>query len=146
MPGGYKAIKPDDGTQFSKDYQPENRGRKPKIFSEIFAEFKKSGYEKATDEHIRDTYQQLLALPLSEVIAIAGNPKDENGYPSVMRLMARAMLDTKKSSEVIEKMLNRANGMPKSSIDMNLSGSVSVEGVDAPDPKAIEKAIKALRG
>ena len=146
MPGGDKAIRPEDGKQFSSEYQPANKGRKPKVFTEIFREFKAQGYEQATEEHIRTSYQQLLALPLQEIIRIAGTPKEDNGYPSVMRLMARSLLDPKKSAEVIEKMLDRANGRPKSSVDMNLSGSVSIDGVDAPDPKAIEKAIKALRG
>ena len=146
MPGGNRKIKPEDGKQFSSEYQPENRGRKPRIFTEIFKAFKDEGYEEATQEHIIQTYQQMLALPLSRIIDIAGSPKDDNGYPSVMRLMARSLLDTKKSAEVIEKMLNRAHGTPRSSVDMNFGGSIIVESaIGSPDPKAIKRALEVLR-
>ena len=146
MPGGRNNIKPEDGKQFSSEYQPENRGRKPLIFTEIFQAFKEEGYEEATQEHIIRTYQQMLALPLSKIIEIAGSPKDDNGFPSVMRLMARSLLDTKKSSEVIEKMLNRAHGTPRSSVDMNFGGAISIDSnIGMPDAKAIKQALEALR-
>lgn len=122
MPGGDKNIGPQDGKRFSSEYQPLNRGQKPKVFSEISKEYKSRGIEKATPDAIKEAFEYLLALPLAEVkrlsIEKGTDGKIEDDYPSVIRIVASEMLDKKKRSRMINDMLNRAHGTPKQSIDL----------------------------
>ncbi len=122
MPGGKGNIKGTDGNTFSSTNQPLNRGRKPKVFSEISNEYKSRGIEKATPDAIKEAFEYLLALPIAEVkrlsIEKGIESKIEDDYPSVIRIVASEMLDKKKRSRMINDMLNRAHGTPKQSIDL----------------------------
>ena len=112
MPGGNKNIKGTDGNTFSSTNQPANRGRKPKLFSELSKQFKDRGLEKATPQAVQELYEYLLALPLSEIIEIGSNPKEENGYPAIMRIAASELVGRKKM-DILREMLDRAHGKPK---------------------------------
>lgn len=128
MPGGDKAIRPEDGKQFSSEYQPQNRGRKPKVFSSIAADFKAQGIESATPERVREAYELLLALPLQDVLAIAGKPTDkENLYPALLRLVASEMLGRRKR-EMLDSMLDRAHGKPTQALKHEGSVGVIMKG------------------
>lgn len=117
MPGGNKNIKPSDGKQFSKENQPANRGRPVKVFSAIARDFRARGIEKATDAVVKEAFEYLLALPVSEIIEMAGNPKVENDMPSLMRLMAKDMMG-KNGLAAIKEMLDRAHGKAKQSMSV----------------------------
>ena len=121
MPGGHKQIKPEDGKQFSSTYQPMKNGRKPKVFSALAKEFAELGIEKATPETVREAYEYLLALPLSDILEISGNPKIENDMPSLMRLAAKEMTG-KRGIEILKEMLDRAHGKPRQSHDLTSGG------------------------
>ena len=123
MPGGKGNIEHADGKAFSTENQPPNRGRKPKVFSELSREFKARGIEKATPEAVAEAYEYLLALTLQEVLEIAGNPKDkDNDYAALYRIAADEMRGRRKL-EIVKEMLNRAHGMPGQKVETKLSGT-----------------------
>ena len=128
MPGGNKAIRSEDGKPFSSTYQPLKSGRRPIVFSEIALAFKASGIERATDAIVKEAFEYLLSLPLSEVIAIADSPKVENDLPSMYRLVAKEMIG-KNGQRMIEQMLDRAHGKAKQSTDIT-SGGEPITGAD----------------
>lgn len=121
MPGGNKNIKSKDGRPFKKGQSGNPKGRPVKVFSAIIAEMKERGIEPATPSNVSDVFQYLLSLPLSEVIKIAGTPKEENDLPAIMRIAAKELLG-KRGLEVLREMLDRANGKPKQSVDMTTGG------------------------
>lgn len=111
MSKGRGKIDPKDGeaTQFSSTNQPQNAGRKPRVFSQIALEFKKRGIERATPEAVAEAYEYLLALTMAEVgdIAIGENQTDD--LPAIMSLAAQEMKG-KRALEIIREMLDRAHG------------------------------------
>lgn len=118
MPGGDKAIRPEDGKQFSSTNQPANRGRKPRIFSQLAKEWKDRGIERATPEAVKEVYEYLLALTLADVIDIAGNGKDDkNDYPAIMRVAAAELIG-KRKREILNDMLDRAHGKAKQATEI----------------------------
>jgi len=127
MPGGNKNIRPSDGKPFSKENQPANRGRPVKVFSAIARDFRERGIEKATDAVVKEAFEYLLALPVSEILEMAGNPKVENDMPSLLRLMAKDMM-SKNGLAAIKEMLDRAHGKAKSSTDITTNGKDIVRG------------------
>ena len=140
MPGGKGNIQASDGKQFSSTYQPNKRGRKPRVFSQIAAEFKELGLERATPDIVAEAYEYLLALPLSEVIDIAGQPKLENDLPSIYRLVAKEMVG-KRGQEMIKEMLDRAHGRAKSKVDVTSQG----ESINPLSNLSPEKQAEVLR-
>lgn len=143
MPGGKGNINGDDGKLFSSTYQPLKSGRKPKVFTQIAREFKEAGLERATPDIVQEAYEYLLALPMTEVQAIAWNSenKEENDLPAMYRLVAREMIG-RRSQEMIQEMLNRAHGKPKQSTDVTTNGeSVNSGFLSLP----VEKQAKILR-
>lgn len=142
MAGGRGKLRPEDNPKpFSSTYQPLNNGRKPKVFSQIANEFKARGIEKATAAIVEEAYEYLLALPLSEIIEIGGNPKIENDMPSLMRLAAKEMVG-RRGLEILKEMLDRAHGRAKQAIDHTTKGeSITYGGQMAPDRFEALKAI-----
>lgn len=145
MSKGRGKIEKADGekTMFSSTYQPLKNGRKLKVFSQIAKEFKDKGIEKATPEAVREAYEYLLALPLSDILEISGNPKIENDMPSLMRLAAKEMTG-KRGIEILKEMLDRAHGRAKQSVDM--STSIKIEGESELTPENAAKLRKLLQG
>ena len=117
MPGGDKKINGDDGKRFSATYQPDNRGRKVRPFKDISAQFRKSGIEQATPDVVKDVFEWLLALPLSDILAISGNLKVENEMPALYRMVANLMMG-KQGLQMLQEMLNRAHGRPTTKLAM----------------------------
>jgi len=126
MPGGKGNIKPEDGRPFSTEYQPENRGRKPKLFSELIRNMKAQGIEPASPDNIKDCLTYLLALPLEEVVAIAGKSPGSNDYPSVMRIISRELLG-KNALSMLKEILDRTQGRSRQAID--IEAQLNVEGI-----------------
>jgi hypothetical protein len=104
--------------EYKKGQSGNPNGRPKKVFSVIIAEMKERGIEPATPSNVADIYQYLLALPLSEIIKIAGSPKEENGLPAIMRIAAKELIG-KRGLEIMKEMLDRANGKPKSSVELS---------------------------
>ena len=119
MPRGYKNILPEDGekTQFSSSNQPANRGRKPKVFTQLSKDWQARGIERATSHAIAEAFEYLLALPLTEVKEIAGRADDEaNDMPMAVRLAAKELLG-KRAIEIFKEMLDRAHGKPRQAVE-----------------------------
>lgn len=104
-------INPLDGvaTQFSSTNQPQNAGRKPRVFSQIALEFKKRGIERATPEAVAEAYEYLLALTMQEVSDISFGLNKTDDFPAIMALAAQEMKG-KRAIEIIKEMLDRAHG------------------------------------
>lgn len=122
MGRGYKNIGPDDGVKFQKGQSGNPKGRPVKVFSAIAKDFRARGIEKATDAVVKEAFEYLLALPVSEILEMAGNPKIENDMPSLMRLMAKDMMG-KNGLAAIKEMLDRAHGKAKQAIDHTTNGN-----------------------
>lgn len=117
MPGGNKNIKGTDGNTFSSTNQPANRGRKPKVFTQLSKDWQARGIERATSHAIAEAFEYLLALPLSEVKEIAGRADDEaNDMPMAVRLAAKELLG-RRSLEILKEMLDRAHGKPRQAVE-----------------------------
>lgn len=126
MPDANGKIRPEDNPKPWKPGQSGNpNGRPVKLFSQLAKEFRERGIERATPAHVSEAYEYLLALPLSEIIEISGNPKTENEYPVLIRLAAKEMIG-KRSLEIIKEMLDRAHGRSRQSID-HTSGGEKIE-------------------
>lgn len=120
MPGGKSKIGPSDGveTRFKPGKSGNPKGPRVKVFSQIAREYQERGIEKATDQVVKEAFEYLLALPIPEILEIAGNPKAEalnpkleNGMPALLRLMSKDMMG-KQGLAAIKEMLNRAHGTP----------------------------------
>ena len=117
MPGGNKNIKGTDGNTFSSTNQPANRGRKPKVFTQLSKDWQARGIERATSHAIAEAFEYLLALPLPEVKEIAGRADDEaNDMPMAVRLAAKELLG-RRSLEILKEMLDRAHGKPRQAVE-----------------------------
>lgn len=149
MAKGQSGITPQDGKQFSKDYQPANRGRKALLFSQIIKQWKDAGYEQAGEENVRKVYEFLLSLSLPEITAIAGvdnkwNFKPGNDYPIMIRIAARDLLKPR-GFEIVQEMLTRAHGKPKQQVD-HTSGGEKISGGTVLSAEQEEALSKILRG
>lgn len=109
MPGGNKNIKGSDGNTFSADNQPANRGRKKKLFTQFVEEQKAKGIEPASRETVSDVIRTMLAMQMTELIEIRGSVNAENGYPFLLRLIAKE-LTGKNGLVALKEFLDRANG------------------------------------
>ena len=117
MPGGNKNIKGTDGNTFSSTNQPANRGRKPKVFTQLSKDWQARGIERATSHAIAEAFEYLLALPLTEVKEIAGRADDDaNDMPMAVRLAAKELLG-RRSLEILKEMLDRAHGKPRQAVE-----------------------------
>lgn len=152
MPGGDKAIRPEDGKQFSTDYQPPNRGRKPRVFSQLAKEWKERGIERATPEAVREAFEYVLALHLLDVKDISGKIEDEtNDMPMVVRLAAKELLG-KKSLDILREMLDRAHGKPKQQTELTgkdggpLNVSFDVDKLSTAEAAALLDLMEKAKG
>jgi len=99
------------------DKRPENinrKGQPPKIMSGVLKELTAAGYERVTMALVIEAYEILLGLPESKIKEIV---TDSNQIMS-LRIVGKAMLSTK-GSEMLEKMLDRAHGKPKTSTELS---------------------------
>ena len=115
MPGGKGKITGSDGNTFSSENQPAHRGRKPKVFSELAAEYKERGIEKATPEAVKEAFEYLFALPDDEIQGISNGIKPD--YPVLIVICAKQMTDKRTMGKVLETMLDRAHGKPKQAME-----------------------------
>jgi ribosomal 50S subunit-associated protein YjgA (DUF615 family) len=90
---------------FNKNPQNINReGRKPKLVKHLNSELLQRGYETVTQSDITDAIKIILNMPMSLVIEITKNEKDE--YPFLFQLIATE-LTGKRAGEALERLLNR---------------------------------------
>ena len=110
-------VTADDGKQFSSTNQPANRGRKPKVFTQLSKDWQERGIERATSHAIAEAFEYLLALPLTEVKEIAGRADDDaNDMPMAVRLAAKELLG-RRALDIFKEMLDRAHGKPRQAVE-----------------------------
>lgn len=145
-------VNADEGKQFSTDYQPPNRGRKARVFSQLAKEWKERGIERATPEAVKEAFEYVLALHLLDVKDISGKIEDEtNDMPMVVRLAAKELLG-KKSLEILREMLDRAHGKAKQAVEHTgknngpISLSFDVEKLSGTEAAALLELMEKAKG
>ena len=92
--------------QFKKGQSGNPKGPKKGLVTTILAELKQDG-ELVGRSLVEQTYQVMLSLTQAQLTEIASDKKQ----PMINRIVSREML-SKKGFEIIEKMMDRANGKP----------------------------------
>lgn len=106
MPSGRADIAKDgEKTRFKKGVVSNPNGRPVKLFSEISADWKKRGIERATPERVIEVFEYLLALPDAELREM----KAGEGIPALMQMAAEEMTG-KRKREILNDLLDRAHG------------------------------------
>jgi len=103
-----------EATMFKPGQTGNANGRPVKVFSEIAADWRVMGIERATPERVIEAFEYLMALPQSELIKLSKEIKpdekpDEIEYPALIQMAASEMLG-KRKREILSDMLDRAHG------------------------------------
>lgn len=112
MPGGCGNITPEDGKQFSKDYQPKNPGRKKKILTQI----KEKGYSK---EDMITAMQEIAFYQYDELSELI----KDNTKPFIIRIIAKNLVKAFKESKmaVMKEILEYLLGKPEAKQNIELT-------------------------
>lgn len=126
-----KKTFPNKATQFSSTNQPKKNGRPKKLVTSILAELKEEG-ELVTRHLVEQTYQVLMSLTQEQLTRVAS----DKGQPMINRIVAKEMLG-KKGFEIIEKMMDRANGKAvqktESDSTVEIKGIAPMQWIDGQD-------------
>ena len=118
-----KKNKLDNLTPFKKGESGNPNGRPKKLVSSILAELKEEG-ELVTRSLVEQTYQVLMSLTQEQLTRIA---KDEK-QPMINRIVSKEML-SKKGFDIIEKMMDRANGKALQLKEINTENTHEHKGI-----------------
>jgi len=91
-------------------------GRPKKLVTQILDSLKEEG-ELVTKQMVQQTYQVLMSLTQEQLTNIAKDGKQ----PMINRIVAKEML-SKKGFDIIERMLDRANGKATQNQDITSGG------------------------
>jgi len=101
--------------KFGQGQDPTRGGRPKKLISSIVGDLEAQGYKVPTIQEIRSCYLLLVQLPQDELNELS----KKGDTPILVKEIAKAIKGGK-GFEIIEKMLDRANG--KASQQVQLSG------------------------
>lgn len=136
----------DNPKPFSTTNQPANRGRKPKVFTQLSKDWQARGIERATSHAIAEAFEYLLALPLSEVKEIAGRADDEaNDMPMAVQLAAKELLG-KRAIEIFKEMLDRAHGKSMQRQEVSGPDGTPLFGISKAKQEDIDKLLDLMDG
>lgn len=104
--------------EFKQGESGNPNGRPKKLVSKVLDELKEEG-EQVSKSQVFDIYQIMISLTIPKLKEVAG----DESKPALYRILAKEILG-KKGFEAIEKMLDRANGKPMitQQIDQNVTG------------------------
>lgn len=88
------------------------KGRPPKLLKHVLDELKRKGFERVSPSQVAEAYELLFNLSEAEIAHYVNDKK----APMFMRIVAKRMM-SKDGVEMIEKMLNRAHGNTKQTVD-----------------------------
>lgn len=125
MANNPKAVDNIKPYMFEKGQSGNPKGRPPKLLTDLMKDLKAKGYEQVTSGQIVEAYETLFGLDELTLKTVVANKE----LPMVSRIVAKAMLSTR-GFEILERMLDRAQGRPKQSIDADVSGAVNVALVE----------------
>lgn len=125
MANNPKAVDNIKPYMFEKGKSGNPKGRPPKLVSSLIQELKDEGYERVGATQIVESYELLTGMPEDEI----RQKVNDKSQPMIIRIVGKAMLSAK-GFEILEKMLDRAQGRPKQSIDADVSGVVNVALVE----------------
>lgn len=111
--------------EFEKGKSGNPKGRPPKLLTDLLKDLKAKGHEQVTSGQVVEAYETLFGLSESTLKTVVANKE----LPMVSRIVAKAMLSTR-GFEILERMLDRAQGRPKQSIDADVSGVVNIALVE----------------
>lgn len=114
MAGGFGNIKPEDGKQFSKDYQPLNNGRKPKSFKMFNDKMKEEGYQPLTKEDLINCYAFIFSAEEEKIQEIA----NDETQPLALRLIIQEMTDERTRSRAMADFRDYMFGKAKEEIKL----------------------------
>lgn len=116
--GGFKKIKPEDGKQFSSEYQPANRGRKKKIYTIL----KEKGYNSSD---IKEAYAEMSFYTLDELKEVF----EDESKPIIMRIVANQFYQAMSKSDLskIMPILEQVTGKPKQEVESRVTNIIDVE-------------------
>lgn len=95
-----------DGKVWKEGESGNPNGRPKKLVSKVLDELKEEG-EQVSKSQVFDIYQIMISLTIPKLKEVAG----DESKPALYRILAKEILG-KKGFEAIEKMLDRANGKP----------------------------------
>jgi hypothetical protein len=122
MPGGNKNIKGSDGNKFSSTNQPDNRGRKKKIYTIL----KENGYHL---DDIKGAFSELVWYTMPE---LEGVYQDE-AMPWLPRFVANQLFHAIKSGDYgkVKDIIEHIIGRPKSDINYTPGITINIDKQDA---------------
>lgn len=110
-------------TPFKPGQSGNPNGRPRKLVSTLISEMNAVGVEPLKASQIMDAYETLFNMTIKEITEKAL----DNDQPIFIRIIAKAMLSNK-GSEMLDKMMDRAHGRSKQSLD--IKGEIKTDTID----------------
>lgn len=113
-----KSVKGRNGGTLNPGYNGQDNGRPPKLLRHVNDELKSKGFEPVKPSQIIEAFETLLNLPIEEIQKLEAKPD----IPYFLRIICKRLSSGETDSEALEKILDRAIGKPKQSIDHTSKG------------------------
>lgn len=128
---------PNKATQFKKGQSGNPAGQPPKQLTLILKELKSKGYEEVKPVNVKEAYQLLLGLPMSEIIDIAS----DESKPIILQIVARELIG-KNANFMLSEMLDRSQG--KSTQKQEITGKDGADLFKQMSDEELKKEIERL--
>ncbi len=90
-------------------------GRPRKLISDVLHQMKEAGIKPVKPRDVVDAYESLLNLDEEDIVKVVNNKK----LPYFMRLVASAMTRKGHGFEIVERMIDRAHGRAKETMEVS---------------------------
>lgn len=124
------------GNRFTSENQPQNRGRKPKVYKYLKKVVGESVGHELEEQDFKDIMQALIELPPSKLKALVrsteidpktGKPMPNKDTPAWIQMLVSHINACIKygKTDALDFVLDRVFGKPKETIEGNIDGTVS---------------------